>query len=114
MRKVREVLRLHFECGCKHRQISAACGVSPSTVTDYLERARRAGMTWEQARTLKDSEVEARLFTLLGRSEPAARAPIDFEWIHRELARVGVSGRIDIVSDSKIGVVEMAVTRRFL
>jgi transposase len=91
MRKVREVLRLHFECGCKHRQISAACGVSPSTVTDYLERARRAGMTWEQARTLKDSEVEARLFTLLGRSEPAARATIDFEWVHRELARVGVT-----------------------
>jgi transposase len=91
MRKVREVLRLHFECGCKHRQISAACGVSPSTVTDYLERARRAGMTWEQARTLKDSEVEVRLFTLLGRSEPAARTAIDFEWVHRELARVGVT-----------------------
>jgi DNA-binding transcriptional regulator LsrR (DeoR family) len=89
MRKVREVLRLHFECGCKHRQISAACGVSPSIVTDYLERARRTGMTWEQARTLKDSEVEARLFTLLGRSEPAARTAIDLEWVHRELARVG-------------------------
>ena len=48
-------------------------------------------MTWKQARTLKDSEVEARLFTLLGRSEPATRTAIDFEWVHRELARVGVT-----------------------
>lgn len=28
MRKVREVLRLHFECGCKHRQIALACSLS--------------------------------------------------------------------------------------
>lgn len=91
MRKVREVLRLHFDCGCKHRQISAACGISPSTVTEYLDRAMRAGLTWEQARSLSDAEVEARLFTFLGRSEPPARAAIDFPWVHHELGRVGVT-----------------------
>jgi hypothetical protein len=56
MRKVREVLRLHFECECNHRQI-AACSVSPSTVTDYLDRAKRAGVKWEQARTRSDAQV---------------------------------------------------------
>lgn len=91
MRKVREVLRLHFECGCKHRQIAAACSVSPATVCDYLSRAEQAGLGWEQARPLSDSEVEARLFTQLGRNEPAARAAIDFAWVHRELGRVGVT-----------------------
>ena len=91
MRKIREILRLHFECRCKHRQIAAACGVSSSTVTDYLDRARRAGVTWEQARALSDAEVEAKLFTRLGCSEPAQRASLDFEWIHRELGRIGVT-----------------------
>lgn len=91
MRKVREVLRLHFECGCKHREIAAACSVSPATVCDYLGRAEQAGLGWEQARSLSDAEVEARLFKQLGRNEPAVRAAIDFAWIHRELRRVGVT-----------------------
>ena len=91
MRKVREVLRLHFECGCKHRQIAAACSVSPATVCDYLGRAEREGLGWEQARSLSDAEVEARLFTQLGHNEPAARAAIDFAWVHGELGRVGVT-----------------------
>jgi len=29
MRKIREVLRLHHECGCQHRQIALACEMSP-------------------------------------------------------------------------------------
>ncbi len=91
MRKVREVLRLHFECGCKYRQIAAACSVSPATVSEYLERAMRAGMSWEQAQPLSDAEVEARLFTHIGRSEPAARAAVDFSWVHDQLRGVGVT-----------------------
>ena len=88
MRKIREVLRLRYECGCKHRQIALSCSVSPSTVADYLERAEAAGLTWDQARELSEAEVESRLFTLLGRSEPSARVPVDFGWVHRELGRV--------------------------
>lgn len=91
MRKVREVLRLHFECNCRHREIAGACSISPATVCDYLARAAQAGLGWEQARPLSDAEVEARLFTQLGRNEPAARAAIDFPWVHRELGRVGVT-----------------------
>jgi len=91
MRKIREVLRLHFECGCQHRQIAVACEMSPSTVCDYLGRAERAGLTWEQAKPLSDAEVEARLFSYVGRSEPATRAAIDFKWVHAELGRVGVT-----------------------
>ena len=91
MRKVREVLRLHFECGCRHRQIAAACSVSPATVCDYLSRAEQAGLGWEQTRALSDAEVEARLFKQLGRNEPATRAAIDFAWVHGELPRIGVT-----------------------
>lgn len=91
MRKTREVLRLRHECGCQHRQIALACEMSPSTVGDYLSRAEQAGLTWEQAKPLSDAEVEARLFSYVGRSEPATRAAIDFNWVHAELGRVGVT-----------------------
>ena len=69
MRKIREVLRLHFELGCTHRQIAAACSVSPATVSDYLTRALRAGLGWQQAQPLSEAEVEAKLFVHIGRSE---------------------------------------------
>jgi transposase len=91
MRKVREILRLHYECHLTQRQISASAGVSKGAVSGYLGRARAVGLTWEQARELDDAVVEARLFRLIGRSEPPGRVPIDFAWVHRELRRIGVT-----------------------
>jgi DNA-binding transcriptional regulator LsrR (DeoR family) len=61
MRKVREILRLHYECHLTQRQISASAGVSKGAVSGYLGRAPAAGLTWEQARELDDAVVEARL-----------------------------------------------------
>src|SRR6185369_9490245 len=91
MRKIREILRLRFERGLSQRQISASTGVSKGALSAYLTRAARAGMTWELARDLDDSEVEARLFQLTGRNEPPRRVPIDLPWVHRELRRTGVT-----------------------
>ena len=89
MRKVREILRLRFERGLSHRQISASTGVSKGALSDYLRRASVAGLTWEVARALDDGEVEARLFRYPGRNEPPRRVPIDLPWVHRELRRPG-------------------------
>jgi hypothetical protein len=80
MRKVREVLRLHFDGRCKHRQIAAARGVSPATVADCLDRAPRVGVSWERARVLSDAEVESTLSNYIGGSEPPPRAAIDLGW----------------------------------
>jgi len=91
MRKIREVLRLKFELGCSQRQIQASTGLSKGSVADYLQRAARAALTWELARELSDADVEARLFKQVGANEPPARVPIDFEWVHRELRRTGVT-----------------------
>jgi transposase len=91
MRKVREVLRLRYERGCSQRQIQASTGLSKGSVSDYLKRAEQAGLSWEMARELSDTEVDARLFKTLGTKEPPGRVPIDFEWVHREMKRVGVT-----------------------
>jgi transposase len=91
MRKIREVLRLKHERGCSQRQIQASTGLSKGSVSDYLKRAEKSGMSWDVARDLSDAEVEARLFKAPGYNEPPGRVPIDFEWVHRELKRVGVT-----------------------
>jgi len=91
MRKIREVLRLKHECKLKHRAISASVGISKGSVSDYLKRAVEAGLSWEQASELDDAQVEQLLFKLPGRNEPPGRAPIDFNWVHRELRRTGVT-----------------------
>ena len=91
MRKIREILRLHHECQLTQRQISASTGVSKGAISDYLRRAHAIGLTWEQASSLDDAEVESRLFRRLGHCEPPRRVPIDFAWLHRELHRVGVT-----------------------
>jgi transposase len=91
MRRIREVLRLRYECGLKQREISISVGISKGAVSVYLARAATAGLTWDEASQLDDVEVEERLFTLLGRNEPRARVPIDFAWVHREMRRTGVT-----------------------
>ena len=91
MRKIREVLRLRYEVKLGHRAIAASCAIGRASVCDYLKRAEKAGLTWQQAKELSDSEIESRLFRLVGRNEPNERAPIDFAWVHRELRRPGVT-----------------------
>ena len=44
MRKITEALRLHHECNRSHREIASAIGASPTTVSQYLRRAREAGI----------------------------------------------------------------------
>jgi transposase len=94
MRKVREVLRLKYELRLSDRRIAVAVGIARSTVGEYLARAEGAEVTWEVARGLGDAEVEGRLFRHVGRSEPSARAPVDFNWVHMELRRPGVTRQL--------------------
>ncbi|MBA2685035.1 MAG: IS21 family transposase [Gemmatimonadaceae bacterium] len=91
MRKVREVLRLKYECGRGRRDIAASVGIGGATVSGYINRAAAAGLTWEKAKGLSDAEVEALLFQEVGRNEPLTRRAIDFGWVHRELSRAGVT-----------------------
>src|SRR6185295_7831953 len=91
MRKIREVLRLKHAQHLSQRDVARAVGIARSTVGEYLERAERADLTWEQADNLSDAEVEQRLFRQVGWNEPQARAPVDFNWVHMELRRAGVT-----------------------
>ena len=43
---LREILRLKYERRMGHRGIARACGVGVGTVSEYVSRARRAGLNW--------------------------------------------------------------------
>ena len=46
MRKIKEILRLRWELGFSRRQTARSCRVSHSTVSEYENRARQAGLSW--------------------------------------------------------------------
>ena len=92
MRKIREVLRLHFECDRNQREIADAVGTSTTTVWHYLRRTRLAGLSWPLPPELltDDAALEARLYPPPARREPTRGMP-DWPAVHREIGRKGVT-----------------------
>lgn len=91
MRKVKEVLRLRWECGLSYRQIARSCAVGRATVADYIHRATAAGLSWEQVGELDDATLEQRLFVREVRVRPQAPPSPDWAVVHQELKRKGVT-----------------------
>src|SRR5262249_22257260 len=90
MRQLRTILRLKFEQKQANRAVARACDVGVGTVSEYVRRAQRAGLSWPLPEDLDDRQLEERL---VPRSAAAAvvRVPPDFTNIHQELRRPGVS-----------------------
>jgi transposase len=90
MRKIIEVLRLRFEAGFTHERIATATRISKGAVTEYLHRARAAGIRWPLPPELDDAQLEALLFPRAAPHVERHAAP-DFAHIHQELKRKGVT-----------------------
>jgi len=89
MRKIREILRLRYEHKRSTREIATSISASPSTVAECLGRARVAGLKWPVGDDLDDAKLESMLYHA---PAPASdRAQPDFEHIHREMRRKGVT-----------------------
>lgn len=86
MRKIREVMRLRWECGCSHRTIGKSIKVSDSTVSDCLRRAREAGLSWPLPADLTEEELEKKLYSPPRNAiREEKRGEIDWSYIHKEL-----------------------------
>ena len=90
MRKVHLVLRLFFAANMSIRAIARAVEASPSTIGDYMRRARVAGLGWPLPEGMSESALEALLFppaapVRTGRPLPA------WPHVHAELRRKGVT-----------------------
>jgi transposase len=90
MRKIRDVLRLTFAEQLSRRQVSASLGIPFTTICEYIDRSRQAGLSWPLPEDLDDSGLEALLFT-----KPApvmVERPLpDWNHVHLELRRPGVT-----------------------
>lgn len=85
MRKIKEVLRLKYDCGVSEREIARSCRIARSTVADYARRALAAGLCWAEACTLTEAEIEDRLFPAPPQPDTVLRPLPDFEYIYRQL-----------------------------
>lgn len=91
MRKIREVLRLKYVNKASERAIAKSCCVARSTVADYLRRVSAAGLSWPLPADLDDESLEQLLFSSSA-SVPAGQRPVpDFDYVHKELRRKGVT-----------------------
>ena len=90
LRTIREVFRLHFEHELSQRTIARACAVSPTTVGEYLELARKVELDWTAVSSLDDAGLKQAL--LIEEAPPLRRRPLpDYETIQKELKRKGVT-----------------------
>ena len=91
MRKIREILRLHYELKLGKKQIARVCSMSSSTVVDYVRRAKAAGIEWPLAVEVDDSALEALLFPPVAPAKASTRPMPPMEDIHKELRKKGVT-----------------------
>jgi transposase len=91
MRKIREVLRLKLECGLSERQIAKSCVLSRSTVSDYVSRAKVAGLLWPPPMELDDEQLEGKLFPVVAVEKRQLFDEPDWIQVHNELKRKGVT-----------------------
>jgi len=85
VRKIKEVLRLKYDCNLSDRQIARSCRVSRSTIADYIMKAKAAGLTWPEAAEMTDTQLEERLFPIKRLPASIKRPAPDYEYIYNEL-----------------------------
>lgn len=93
MRKISEVLRQRYALNCSYRDIASSLNISISTISDYIGRAKVAGLHWP----LPDDITEEKLFSLLflpSKTEEKKRVPADWEQIHKERRKKGMTLRL--------------------
>ncbi|MFH1184421.1 MAG: IS21 family transposase [Chloroflexota bacterium] len=94
MRKIREVLRLKWECRLTNRAIARSGSISHSTVGEYVQRAQAAGLSWPIPADLDEDALFRLLFPTP--SQPSTRIIPCPEWslIHTELRKKSVTLRL--------------------
>ncbi|MCZ2074294.1 MAG: IS21 family transposase [Bryobacterales bacterium] len=85
MRTLKEVLRLH-SLGLSQRQVARSCGISQSTVHEYLSAAEAAGLKWPLPADWDDTRTERALFPQRGEAAIWRKHPEpDWRRIHEDL-----------------------------
>jgi transposase len=90
MRKISEVLRQRYELKQSHRDIARSLNISKTTVSDYLMRARAAGISWPLPTDTTEESLYQQLF--LPAAQNLRQRPLpQWEWVCQELRKKGVT-----------------------
>jgi len=90
LRKIKEILRMKWVLGLSDRQVAASLNIAHSTVGEYLKRAERAGLNWEQVQALEETELKTRMFPAKP-SGTKKRPEPDWQEMAKELKQKGVT-----------------------
>lgn len=82
MSKIKEVLRLKFDCHLSNRSISACLNIGCSTVSDVVTRFRGRRLAWLLPEEMTESQLETLLYT--GRTSDSLKRMPDFPFCHQE------------------------------
>ena len=94
LKRIREALRLHHECGLSLRKTAQALSVSRPVVTEYLEQCRAHGITWEKARAMTDEELTGCFDSQQPKDPKLAALREQFPRYAKDLLKVGVTRQI--------------------
>ena len=93
MRKISEILRQRYDLKRSYRDVAQSLNIATGTVSDYLSRARAAGISWPLPEGITEEELYDKLFLPVNQSSHQRPLP-DWEWVHRELYKKGVTLRL--------------------
>ena len=93
MKRVKEILRLHFESGLSNEKVANALQISKGSVKNYLERFKAAELSWPLPPDISDGELLSKLRKNgNSRGETSHSRPLpDFEYVVKEIQRPHVT-----------------------
>lgn len=94
MRKIKNILRLRFQVGLSLRDISRSLGVSYGTVSNYIQRATEANLSWPLPDELDERTLGRLLFPSQTPSGPRKFTDVNYSWVHQQLTQKGVTKQL--------------------
>lgn len=91
MHRIKELLRLKYECALSFERIARVLKVSKGAVAKYVKAAEVTGLDWAALRELDEEALERRLNLRHGRGPALRHVAPDLAGVHQELKRNGVT-----------------------
>ena len=91
MRTIRELLRLALSSKISARDIGRSLHVSHPTVQKYVQVIQKAGLNLTQIEQMDDEQLKSLIQNVRGRKQDQMRPLPDYEYIHQELKKPGVT-----------------------
>ena len=92
MRKLTQIIRLHFDAKLSMRSIATSLNLSVGVVNKYINRALKSNISWPLPNGMNEKALSELLKSVPGQpNQSSAAMAIDFIKIHQELSRKGVT-----------------------